>query len=61
MKLFGDVPSRSRKYPGMISIEMINNMKNNDLYLFNKNKFIKLDYNNDSNYKILSEELKCSL
>ena len=61
--LYGYVPSRSRKKPGMIKIELVKklNNKDKDLYLFYKNKFFKLKNNNTNNNKILSKNIKCSL
>jgi len=59
--LYGYVPSRNRKKPGMIKIEIIKTLNNKDLYLFYKNEFIKLKNNNTNNNQILSENIKCSL
>ena len=35
--------------------------KNRDIYLFKENEFIKLSYENNANFKILSKHLGCKI
>ena len=60
-KAYGKVPSRNRKIDEMIYIEMINDLKNRDIYLYNKEKFFKINKGKMLNYNIISKELKCEL
>ena len=59
-KISGFVTSKNRKYKEKTKHVFYKySNKNRDIYLFNENKFIKLSYENNSNFKILSEQLGC--
>ena len=60
-KAYGNVPSRNRKIEGMVNIEMINDLKDQDIYLYNEGKFLKINKGKKIDYNILSKELKCSI
>ena len=61
-KVYGKVPSRNRKIDGMIYMELNNNLKNKDIYLYNDGNFFKINKRrNIIDYNIISKELKCEL
>lgn len=60
-KAYGNVPSRNRKLEERINIEMINDLKNRDIYLYNEGKFFKIFKNNKIDYNVLSDEIKCKI
>lgn len=60
-KAYGNVPSRNRKIKGMVNIEMINDLKDQDIYLYNEGNFLKINIGKQIDYNILSKELKCSI
>ena len=60
-KAYGNVPSRNRKIDERINIEMINDLKNQDIYLYNEGKFFKIFKNNKLDYNVLSKEIKCKI
>ena len=58
----GFVTSKNRKYRDKTKHVFYKfSNKNRDIYLFKENEFIKLSYENNSNFKILSKHLGCKI
>ena len=58
----GFVTSKNRKYKDKTKHVFYKfSNKNRDIYLFKENEFIKLSYENNANFKILSKHLGCKI
>ena len=58
----GFVTSKNRKYRDKTKHVFYKfSNKNRDIYLFKENEFIKLSYENNANFKILSKHLGCKI
>ena len=61
--LYGNIPSRSRKDPGMKKNVMLNKDEflQKNIYVYFNDKFFKLNKNNQENLKVLSTQLGCTV
>ena len=61
-RISGFVTSKNRKYKDKTKHVFYKfSNTNRDIYLFKENKFIKLSYENNANFKILSKHLGCKI